>query len=590
MSSSKSIKGSRLSSSRSVITGRVSDGVTYNSSKREISFQAAQHHATIQSAKSANLRDVLLNFKTNRQPYENYITFAKSKVISSDDFALIIHNGQQCVDLLTPKFSKLVHSILSMDWLRENEENRLSYTKFLKDIITAHNKFVEDALRNLVSRLLPTDDEKLWKRGVPVDQVEKAMQNLHDAINSILDIIPLTSDKIKSAIESHFPHISKPSYVYAGYVYNIFRLLDYRPIFTNELLELIFKKLIELDTNASKTAIQSHECDDENEDIVLKEYENDEMKLKHAETLDLCMEQLFSFIDKLHARDTNSKNKLKDLLLRIFENLILPTYNSHHIQFSIFYFCSLNPSILQSFIDVCWSKIKNYNEGPLIRRTAVCYIASFMCYSNFVTKRDIQRNLNFLCEWAVAYMDNTNIFHNVNSMKAHIVYYSVCHAIFHIIAMRIEAVLDRQTKDLGFHLTRIVKSPFNPLRVCHNDIATIFASVTKSYQLVYCQTILERNARHRLATVYSNEIAMPDQTLDIINPFDAYLLKKSGKRISPIYLQQELTDEDSDVEGAIDIIDHRKRVRLESLSDEYFVNPKKVMVDLSRSFEKDVQF
>lgn len=68
------------------------------------------------------------------------------------------------------------------------------------------------------------------------------------------------------------------------------------------------------------------------------------MKFKHAETLDLCMEQLFSFIDREHGRDTNSRRKLKDLLLDIFENLILPTYNSHHIQFSIFYYCSLKVS------------------------------------------------------------------------------------------------------------------------------------------------------------------------------------------------------------------------------------------------------
>ncbi len=69
------------------------------------------------------------------------------------------------------------------------------------------------------------------------------------------------------------------------------------------------------------------------------------MKFKYAETLDLCMEQLFSFIDKEYGRDASSKKKLKDLLLNIFENLILPTYNSHHIQFSIFYYCSLKVSL-----------------------------------------------------------------------------------------------------------------------------------------------------------------------------------------------------------------------------------------------------
>lgn len=106
---------------------------------------------------------------------------------------------------------------------------------------------------------------------------------------------------------------------------------------------------------------------------------------------------------------------------------------------------------------------------------------------------------------------------------------------------------------------------------------------------------MERNARHRLATVYSNEIAMPDQILDIINPFDVYLLKKSGKRILPICIEHLLPAEDTDVGDVFDTIDamdviDRKRVRLESVSDEYFVNPKKVMVEISRSLEKNLHF
>lgn len=162
---------------------------------------------------------------------------------SLEEFASIIQNGQQCVDLLTPKFSKLAQAILSLNWLRENEDNRLAYTNILKDIITAHNRFVEDALRKLVSHWVPGDaDENSWKKGIPNEQIGRALQNLHNAINSILDIIPLTSDKMKCTIESNFPHISKPSHIFAGYVYNIFRSLEYRPVFTNELIELLFKK------------------------------------------------------------------------------------------------------------------------------------------------------------------------------------------------------------------------------------------------------------------------------------------------------------------------------------------------------------
>lgn len=107
---------------------------------------------------------------------------------------------------------------------------------------------------------------------------------------------------------------------------------------------------------------------------------------------------------------------------------------------------SIQPAILQSIIDSCWSKLNNLNEAPLIRRTAVCYIASFMCHAQFVTKKDIQTNIKGLCDWAVSYMENAYMLNNVNAMKAHIVYYSVCHAIFHIIAIRIDAVSEHQAK------------------------------------------------------------------------------------------------------------------------------------------------
>lgn len=69
-----------------------------------------------------------------------------------------------------------------------------------------------------------------------------------------------------------------------------------------------------------------------------------------------------------------------------------------------------------------------------------------MCHAKFVTNKDIRTNLQILCEWAVSYMENAYVLNNYNAMKAHIVYYSVCHAIFHIIAIRIEAVSDNQAK------------------------------------------------------------------------------------------------------------------------------------------------
>lgn len=77
----------------------------------------------------------------------------------------------------------------------------------------------------------------------------------------------------------------------------------------------------------------------------------------------------------------------------------------------------------------------------------------------------------------------------------------------------------------SLQLSGLVTSYLNPLRVCLPVVATIFAGVTRAYQLAYCHAILERNARRKLAMVYVNETASPEETLDTIFPFDPYLLK-----------------------------------------------------------------
>lgn len=99
-----SSKSSRLSSSKSIISkstigSRLSG--SYSSSKRENSFNTAQSNLSIQSAKTAKLRQILESFNDNKQLYENYVLFVKSKSITSEDFALIIQNGQgkQLTDL-----------------------------------------------------------------------------------------------------------------------------------------------------------------------------------------------------------------------------------------------------------------------------------------------------------------------------------------------------------------------------------------------------------------------------------------------------------------------------------------------------------
>lgn len=69
----------------------------------------------------------------------------------------------------------------------------------------------------------------------------------------------------------------------------------------------------------------------------------DEMRNEKAETLDICMDKLFAYIETEYNKKKGIE-ALYNMLMRHFENIVLPTHKSHHVQFVIFYFCSFRVS------------------------------------------------------------------------------------------------------------------------------------------------------------------------------------------------------------------------------------------------------
>lgn len=214
-------------------------------------------------------------------------------------------------------------------------------------------------------------------------------------------------------------------------------------------------------------------------------------------------------------------------------------------------------------------KIWDPNVPATIRQSSVSYIASLLTRGKFISQHLIKQILENLCHWAHDYIKGSGSNQNTTSLKVHLVFYAVCEAIFYVIAFR-SYDLTNSDENLKFlqslQLSTLVTSHLNPLRVCSSAVATAFAGVTRAHQLAYCHTILERNARRKMAMVYQNEIIMPDETLDTMFPFDPYLLSKSGKFIADIYQCYKSNEKNA----ANDLIGNsnevRRRKRVESLS------------------------
>lgn len=74
-------------------------------------------------------------------------------------------------------------------------------------------------------------------------------------------------------------------------------------------------------------------------------------------------------------------------MLIVFENDILPIYNTSHIQYLIYYFLSFKPTLAENFRNWLWKKCCDVSSPSTIRQAAAGYLASFVCRSPFLSNR-----------------------------------------------------------------------------------------------------------------------------------------------------------------------------------------------------------
>lgn len=583
--------------------------------------------------------------------YEDYIRAMRDVDLSDPDFGVLIKESRQCIELLKPKFTIFVETIINLNWINRNESLVIEYQKFLIDLLSMHNKYTSFALSKLIQFWIPKPaDEPFWKDGVPDERIKFFLNYVHQTLSKILDVIPMANDFAVEVIEKLFPYYTKPSFVIAGYMFNMMWLMDYRPMFREDILQLLFKNFVLMDVSMRRSDIEAAERLGQDAEEIFK-MDADDVKLQNqdgmqhpvANTMDICLDKILTYIKTQCSPNPNEdSNKhtgrmehLFKILMKSFENLILPTHKTNHIQFVMFYFCSLKvsdlcqcffflyclyvsilsnfflisfilfffqqTSISDSFINYLCSKVWDPNVATTVRQSSVGYIASLLARGKFISQQRIKCTLYDLCRWAHDYVEKSDASQNTTSIKAHLVFYAVCEAIFYVISFR-SRDLTNSNENLTFlqslQLSTLVTSHLNPLRVCLPAVATAFAGVTRAHQLAYCHTILERNARRKLAMVYQNEVVMPEETLDTTFPFDPYLLKKSSAFINDIY-QHYQPCEDEDPHGVhIEIAsnEQRRRKRVESMlssvdDDDFLNDPKRnKLAEFAKSLEKEILF
>lgn len=143
------------------------------------------------------------------------------------------------------KYAGLVEALLSIPWLHRSSECQQQLCELYVDILVAQNKYLNVAVNNLIKCMIPTENESSsWPMGFPTADVVTKLNKVHQLLERILKVIPFSADAILKSISNFFPYYKRSSLIIAGYIYNLLRILDYKPMFTEYILQLIFEKYI----------------------------------------------------------------------------------------------------------------------------------------------------------------------------------------------------------------------------------------------------------------------------------------------------------------------------------------------------------
>ncbi|EFA10824.2 RNA polymerase I-specific transcription initiation factor RRN3 [Tribolium castaneum] len=501
---------------------------------------------------SKKVRHILKDYikHGNAKDYENLVCLIRDAELFDDDISSLLKEATECISIMKQELRLFVEALLSVDWIERNENVVKEYQSFIANLVAAHNYHADFVINKLVTLFFPPLTDPEWENGTPSKTDILKCQHVHSLLCELLRTVPLCNELLIHALIDHFPYMNKSTHIHEYYIQNLLWVICYQPTLRPNILHLIFSKLIIMDVSAPREEIAKLE---EEEIFMMDESKTNttiNLDCVHsmAHTLDVCLDKVFNYIySECHEPGTNDLNwgKTKSLyqdILTVFDQSILPTYNTHHVQFVMFVLCSFKTTLTEAFFNYLWKKVCNPNVASVIRQAAVNYIVSFIARATFVPLTMLKGTLQQMAEWIHSYIATQDGLECVNSdLRLHSVFYTVCQALFYVISFRHKDLVNTK-KNVVFleslNLAKIVTSRLNPLRVCQPAVVQNFAAITRKYQLAYCYSIIEHNSRNTLPTVYRDEkgfVTVSSNVLEACYPFDPFVLSRSSAKVHPFY-------------------------------------------------------
>ncbi|CAN1132313.1 RNA polymerase I-specific transcription initiation factor RRN3 [Linum perenne] len=422
--------------------------------------------------------------------------------------------------------------------------------ELIVSLAASNGKFVDSCLDMLVNNFTPTN--VTLKPSQLLETKKRVIPRIHAALKHLSELVPITASRIPSIVWEQMPWNSKKLFKKSSlmrqviFVENMFKLESgpIREFVGSSILRHLMIMLRDLDVSIgwddilhddSSKGIFSMELEDESYVIGdEEENENDELpstsskkglsKGDAAEMLDSLMVLTFE-----HLESTVSDRRLSevfDMLLSSFKDTVLTTYKSKFAQFVMFYACALD-------YEHCGQKFANelmdmfeYDNNPLIRMSAVAYLASFLARGKFLPPAFVAIFLGRLVDWCWQYC---TMHDGIMNPRLHQVFYSGCQAIMYVLCFRMRSIMENtvlKSQLFCMPIDKILKHKLDPLKVCLPSIVQEFLKQAKAARLFTSSKtfVFEDLLGSDLSRGFGGL-----ERLDMFFPFDPCMLKNTDR-------------------------------------------------------------
>lgn len=302
---------------------------------------------------------------------------------------------------------------------------------------------------------------------------------------------------------------------------------------------------------------------------------------------------------RTNRNDSNHHTDFSATLLTLFEEQLMSTFSTHHVQFLLFYHSAKSQEFTDEFVGMLVHHALFNQETPLVNKvSAASYVSSFVARAKHVTKEEARRVMGLMTGWCEDWLDSNEI----RTVHRSTLFYAVANSIFYLFCFRWKDFVEEDSEEddediignssggaaerrwspLVTNIRKIVFSPMNPLKVCPRTVSLQFAKVAHKTDFLYCYGLLEdRKPSSRSSSYFAllgrsssslnspalsyqqtpspgTTPATPTEEDDIVKktllearidshfPFDPYKLPLSRPFVQPNYRDWEGFDDDDE--------------------------------------------